>query len=159
MCHSRISEFAGSSHEGHYPGRFGSVPVLRVAYGSLIRSSYQLSQSRLQTTVYLVNEKPQPEDQPGLSLPRQHPRERTRRNTHGRLIQSECSAGVNAQNGLPLRRARQCAKASMPITIRMVPKCSSVNPARSSPTIGARQATKKSTIEIRSSRFPPKSGL
>ena len=101
------------------------------------------------------NEKPQPEDQPGLSLPRQHPRERTGRNTHGRLIQSECSAGVNAQNGLPLRRARQCAKASMPITIRMVPKCSSVNPARSSLTIGARQATKKSTIEIRSSRFPP----
>ena len=42
---------------------------------------------------------------------------------------------------------------------RMVPKCSSVNPARSSPTIGARQAMKKSTIEIRSSRFPPKSGL
>ena len=29
----------------------------------------------------------------------------------------------------------------MPITIRMVPKCSSVNPARSSPTIGARTSS------------------
>ena len=43
FCQARISEFAGRLHQERRLAQFGSFPPLRVAYGSLIRSSYQLT--------------------------------------------------------------------------------------------------------------------
>ena len=55
----------------------------------------KLSRSPRGTHHGIIVEKPQPWEWPGRSLIGPRPRERTQRNTHGRLIQAECSTGVN----------------------------------------------------------------
>ena len=56
----------------------------------------KLSRSPRGTHHEIIVEKPQPWEWPGRSLIGPCPRERTQRNTHGRLIRAESSAGVNA---------------------------------------------------------------
>jgi hypothetical protein len=62
----------------------------------------------------IIAENPQPWEWPGRSLIGPCPRERTQRNTHGRLIRAESSAGVNAPTASaaseqPRRRERFCS--------------------------------------------------
>jgi hypothetical protein len=59
----------------------------------------KLSRSPRGTHHGIIVEKPQPWEWPGRSLIGPCPRERTQRNTHGRLIQAECSTGVNGSIG------------------------------------------------------------
>jgi hypothetical protein len=87
LRHSRISEFAGSSHEGHYRASF----TRRIRITEPIFLS--ISQSRLRTTVCLpVNEKPQPLMAGAKFVVSEAPK------LPHSLIQAECSAGVNARH-------------------------------------------------------------
>ena len=93
LYHARISGFAGRSPQGHYPALFGSVPVLRVAYGSLIRSSYQLANRVCAPRLLPVNEKPQPDG--ARAKFRNAKSVRTRKDTHRQPIHAERRTRVN----------------------------------------------------------------
>jgi len=90
LYHARISGFAGRSPQGPW---FGSVPVSRVAYGSLIRSSYQLANRVCAPRLLPVNEKPQPDG--ARAKFRNAKSVRTRKDTHRQPIHAERRTRVN----------------------------------------------------------------